>query len=141
MSAFVVDHATINRLLTAVSDDQYKREPMYGQLWRHFGQPTDAALEGLGVELLAMNQDAVMARYPDCAVGELPGPINPPAYAYRREHCSTVQAYKSARCLRYQCSEGDVPSTELYRQLDEATNIIAHAIVAAMPEYEAAAWD
>jgi len=142
MSAYVVDNETVNRIVSNVYEDSSNHvSPLYGQLGRLFGEPTSPqALQALAEDLLAMNQDAVMARYPGCDASNLPGPVDPKPIQYAYSPSDTIQTYKSATCLRYQCSEGDVPETDLFKKLDEACNIMAAAIVSSLPEYEAADW-
>lgn len=54
---------------------------------------------------------------------------------------SQMQLFKHLRCLVYQCSEGDVPETLLYKDLGKLVEAIAVDIVGKMPEYEVASWD
>jgi hypothetical protein len=44
-------------------------------------------------------------------------------------------------CLRYQCSEGDVPKKSLYRWLSRAIHHYESKIVSELQEYEDAKWD
>jgi hypothetical protein len=41
-------------------------------------------------------------------------------------------------CLRYQCSEGDVPKTPVYAEIDSAVNHWRGVILSTIPEYKAA---
>jgi hypothetical protein len=52
-----------------------------------------------------------------------------------------IQVLKSLRCWLYQCNEGDVPETALYKIMDEYADILAYHIVCDLPEYEKAMWD
>ena len=149
MSAFVVDHKTIDRIVTFVVNDKLNRNgtPLHGRIAKLFEEvyQWDLALDyhqdALAVELLAMNQDAVMQRYPDCDATNLPGPIDPPPYnGYSLVPGTLVQVYKSMGCLIYQCSEGDVPEHKLYKALDKAHDILAHTIVSKLEAYEMAKW-
>ena len=56
-------------------------------------------------------------------------------------HANNFQALKSLRCWLYQCSEGNVPETELYKAFDEISAAICYGIVTRLPAYEAAQWD
>jgi hypothetical protein len=41
-------------------------------------------------------------------------------------------------CLRYQCSEGDVPQTTLYGEIERAVNHLRGQILRTIPEYKSA---
>jgi hypothetical protein len=53
---------------------------------------------------------------------------------------SEVQLLSHLSCLRYQMSEGDVPDTTIYNQLDDLIQGIAETLVRKLPEYGKAAW-
>lgn len=139
MSAFVVDHKTINIILTYLqntqTDENHLRRPFI-----ELGYDIESDIESLGVDLLAMNQDAVMYRYPDCDAMNLPGPVDPPDYSFRPEPASRVQVYKSATCLRYQCSEGNIPHCKLFHALNKFVHGLAYSIISKLPAYERAYW-
>jgi len=48
---------------------------------------------------------------------------------------------KSLQCLIYQCSEGSVVKTGLYKKLIEVKNDLQDLIISDMPEYKKAVWD
>lgn len=85
--------------------------------------------------LYNMNLDAISQRYASGAGDD---------YGYQFKNrlpigCK-VALYKKIRCLIYQCSEGDVPETDLYKQLNEISNALAHDIVTHSKEYDNVAW-
>jgi len=87
----------------------------------------------IGRAFLELNQEAVYQRYCERAV------VYP--YEFPREiPCALIQSFKSAQCLRYQCSEGNVPETELYKQLETLIAAMAESIVQELPEYDKAEW-
>ena len=61
-------------------------------------------------------------------------------YKFNFCFCNIIEAYKAAQCLRYQCSEGDVPEWTLYKGLNNIIECFANEIISNMPEYEAANW-
>ena len=128
MSAFVVQNSTLNR---AVS------------LWDRYENQPDAALDQLGREMLALNNKAVHDRYshhPDCAdMMSEPETVND--WRFRPTMVSAIAAYKALNCLIYQCSEGDCDQTAIYKAMKKMEAYAAHAIIEALPEYDAAAWD
>jgi hypothetical protein len=108
----------------------------------------------IGRKLLAMNVDAVTQRYPDGQNNpeNLPGPhdahLLPTTYQAptrnlgQRLLCRAdmVDSYKALRCLIYQCSEGNVPETALYLELERAAGELSSDIVRSLPEYEDTSW-
>lgn len=112
MSAFIVEHACISRVVLALRSGR----PEYLRV-----DP-----DSLGMMLLDMNRRAVVARYGDNSVEA----IEPYRYIEPmggHPHL-LVQVYKSLRCYLYQCSEGDVPDQPLYLQLDAVRNDMACAL-------------
>jgi len=66
----------------------------------------------LGRDLYRMNYAAMQARYDDLDDCDLP----PDPYVYEDPGKLTVAGmYKSIACLTYQCAEGDVPNSALYK--------------------------
>jgi hypothetical protein len=50
-------------------------------------------------------------------------------YVYRTEKTSLVQVYDAVKELMYQCCEGDVPETELYKLLVATKAAVADQII------------
>lgn len=84
-------------------------------------------------ELIDMNADAVEARYgseENDSTGVTEARRWAKTYVLKIGYASNgLRAFKSARCLRYQCAEGDVPETALYAWLDKLIGYIASNIV------------
>lgn len=115
-------------------------------------------LTAIGRELFAMNWAAVHARYPSDTKESAPGPCDisdiygnfkyespcprvMPGLLVSNGNVPTRAAQlKACECLRYQCTEGDVPETSLFRALDALCEHIAREIAHATPAYKAAAW-
>jgi hypothetical protein len=144
MSAYVVDDKTINGILPHLSAQEF--DTLARAACDTFTLERDDVEDGvLGEALRTLNVAAVLQRYPDCSVerGDLPGPH--PFLPYRYAPIlagggSKVQALKSLRCLLYQCSEGTIPETPLYKALDDLSSRWALEIVEKLPEYDRARW-
>lgn len=52
----------------------------------------------------------------------------------------THQDYKTLQCYLYQCCEGEVPETKLYKALRKLQSRVAMYIVEQQPEYAEAQW-
>lgn len=82
-----------------------------------------------------MNALSLNARYGD-EINECisPYPVN------ANKPANMAALYKSLTCYLYQCCEGEVPESDLYKAIDNIANTIAKYIVSDLPEYELAVW-
>ena len=136
MSAYIVDDSTVNRILAYL---MHKEGYVARQLVTDHS--TDASLPGLGQAMRDLNVAAVSARYPDDSLDNLPGPCPLLPYAFEEElPPNPIAAYKSLSCFLYQCAEGYVPETPLYKALEDLRARIAGDIISSLPAYETAAW-
>lgn len=137
MSAFVVSKSCIDKCVCAWSKilDHARHNPISHDL-----------LDATGQALMRMNYTAVAARYPaESRAGEeeviaayrYAAPKN--AYAINKTS-ARCQVYKALQCLRYQCSEGEVPKSALYRDLTERMHEMASIIIEGLPDYGSAPW-
>jgi hypothetical protein len=137
MSAYIVEDATINAVISFLAKDR-KGDYMRRQILEETGCDLETTLgrEALGQAMFALNCNAVEQRYGD---GE--------AKAFRdldykfalNIMASRFSAYKCLKCWLYQCSEGDVPDTSLlYAAMNRVKGEMADDIVSALPEYESA---
>lgn len=112
----------------------------------------DSAFDSLGLAavgqlLWQLNALALKERY-DEDMEEYLGQIIGLTEATRPEvSTSEWQRLKSLKNLSYQCAEGDVPETELYRLMEAAEEEIGERLTGGVgviydrPEYEAAEWN
>lgn len=122
MSAYVVSPATIQCAVHAIA----RHCPRFGG--GRFATPSDIrtpeavkALSHLGDALWAMNREAVRQRYGQAdAVPEF---VFDPS-----KRPSGPQMKGAVQSIVYQCSEGDVPRTPLYRELEAAAAEISRQI-------------
>ena len=123
MSAFIVDDETMHRAVTGYHRAMSK------------GSPNSKALTELGRKWFAMNQRAVEQRYREqheTPAGE--------GYAFKYVDANSVDYYKALRCLRYQCSEGDVPESPEFQELCGVIDGLGYSIISKLPEFERAKW-
>ena len=129
MSAYVLDNAKISKIVSYITGARAWHK--YARQLEEMGY-TSSQRDQLGNDLLAMNQDAVMQRYPGSDATNLPGPTNPEPYSYKSPACGMFEAYELLGSFIYQCSEGDVPETnELYQVVSDIRNAMAHSITRA----------
>lgn len=81
----------------------------------------------LGNALFEMNAEAVRQRR---------GGLIPDRYAFAIERASDFEVYNAITELKYQCCEGTVPSTKLFRLLTTMKAAVADALVKGQSERE-----
>jgi len=140
MSAFVVTDKTINQFLFYLSQTGRDSHWLISDLEKAIGMnlKTGRDLAELGKRMFALNCKAVNQRYgPDSAQD-----FRALDYAYRLEMVTTpYQALARLKCWLYQCSEGEVPETPLYKAMEQIAYEIAMHIVTRTPQYDAAGWE
>jgi hypothetical protein len=134
MSCFVVEDKTINRIVSFLANER-DREWYQRQLALaiNFGHTHPDFNQKLGEALLNLNLEAYRQRY-TASEDDLP------LYKFKWELVSLPQALKSLRCLIYQCSEGNVPDTPLYKELDALSHRWALKLCDMVPAYNTADW-
>lgn len=131
MSAYIVDDETINRIVSFLATD---RDAKYQIDRLAIDLSTQKAQSIFGRKLFRMNCAAVQHRYHQ----DKPDRDN---YWFQYELCpNRMQVYKSIQCFLYQCSEGNVPDSELFKKMEDIKAWLAENIISALPEYDKAAW-
>lgn len=129
MSAYVVDERTMHRAVRGIFATM-----------RVFADSNDGT--AIGRLLFAMNADAVSQRYPDKP--EMPAYGRQLARVYQYDEPTftpVLVLFKSMVCLDYQCSEGNVPDSALFREFDRATDKLARKIIVDSPSYQKLPWE
>ena len=119
MSAYVIDKTLMDHVIYG-----------YSKIGIAFAGSVDAA----GRQFYKQNLDAVLQRYPKDTKETAPGPgdLSNIHENYRFQHHSNnnlLNSYSAIQCLIYQCSEGDVPTREGYRDLERLRAWIADRII------------
>ena len=122
MSAFTVSKLTIDRCVSAMYRD-----------WQ--GGEAETLL---GKRLMQLNRLAMDERYPGRHEESKTSDAEVEEYHHTPQAPNPYLYLVALECLRYQCSEGDVPEMPLYAELDKAVNHWRGVIVRTIPEYKAA---
>jgi len=125
MSAYVVEDETIDRILSYLQANASYVEGVSG-----LGNADSNTLTAFGRKLLYLNTQAVNQRY------STDNECYDASYNFKQVAVGAIQASKSLACLIYQCSEGDVPDTELFKLLEQVEGEINGRIVRALPEWD-----
>jgi len=117
MSAFIVNNTTIHRCL-------------WGLYYAKLSFDYDPEI---GNKLYDLNAKAVAQRYDE----------KPDSFKFKKEETpvNKISAVKALHCLRYQCSEGDVPKDPLFKKISRAIEILSEDIVCNLPEWNEEPWD
>ena len=99
---------------------------------------------GIFEDLAKMNIEALKARYPLNymeLVGDLEFDSKADFYQIREKGLTYhYQLLKSLHCYLYQCTEGDIPELELYKNIEKLIHCLESYIINRIPEYSAADW-
>ena len=144
MSAFVVDTSIINEIVSYMDTSIMGTgiahlEPYIKPLADYAGisqLPCESLatdkLKDLALALFRLNCDAVNYRYPDDQQE-----FDPSEYRYQFTiNTTSLSALKAARCLSYQCCEGDFDRSALYQALDLFAHRLAMRIVEKSQAYQ-----
>ena len=143
MSAFVVEDKTINRIVDWLCLDWRGSRKATVFALDGYNLDIDGAAERLAGDMFNLNVNAVNQRYgPNEAEKFRPLDFK---YSHRIQWgdsavANACRALKALHCWQYQCSEGNIPETPLFRMFSEIDSAIALWIIGTMPEYETADW-
>ena len=135
MSAYIVEDKTINRIITFLASDQeasHVKSLLKTQLGLDHND--EKYHENLGTRMFSLNILAVNTLY---GVGEAEK-FRPLDYKFHYEITDRIQALKSLRCFLYQCYEGEIPESQLFKILDSYAAELAYRIISYLPAYERA---
>jgi hypothetical protein len=116
MSAFIVSDETMHRVVQAM--DLYAPSPDYLT-------KDDEANTMVGRMLFSMNNDAIRERYQDRYPDMF---CDPQDYVYQPVEATTGELYRAVACFTYQCAEGSVPESELYKLVEMVERQLAGVI-------------
>jgi hypothetical protein len=138
MSAFMVNANVMAKVVTAIllNLDTFDGESTHRTAL--LAAPTHAQKEAgakIGRKLFLMNRRALHGRYGCSDNNRLP------QFVFEKWAAATpVEQFKAIHCLLYQCSEGNVPNSPLYGELNCVAGELAQRIVQDLPEYDKASW-
>lgn len=137
MSSFIVSNKLLNRIVTGLYIRKNRELCHSFRTLAEILEVEHFALseEMIGQALHKMNCEAVKARY-----GSYKDMISEEYKSEPDFNASMVQIYKDIQCLSYQCAEGDIPESKLYKWLETLENTVAYNIIQELPEYENASW-
>jgi len=130
MSAFLVKNSTLSKLADALR--KYDRD-LYEEYERNYD---------LAKDLYEMNVQALKERYEDPTDLIRPFEFTDEFWMdIENNQKDKAQFFMSLSCYLYQCCEGDVPKSELYKRLEDIEHKLAHEIAMEWAEKKSAEWD
>ena len=130
MSAFLVTEKTLYNCMKAITKAQYSA--LYKDI-----DGSQKKFKIIFMALNSLNSLALKVRY-----NEEPSPgYKFCSIKYTEASSCKIQLLKSLNCFIYQCSEGSVIKTGLYKKLLEVKSDLQDLIIRDLPEYEKAVWD
>jgi hypothetical protein len=130
MSSFLVTEKTLYNCMKAITKAQYSA--LYKDI-----DGSQKKFKIIFMALNSLNSLALKVRY-----NEEPSPgYKFCSIKYTEASSCKIQLLKSLQCLIYQCSEGSVIKTGLYKKLLEVKSDLQDLIIRDLPEYEKAVWD
>jgi hypothetical protein len=142
MSAYMVADQTINQIVNWLGREVAQASGTISLRQKLLKLGFDASIAGwaeiLGQEMFVLNIQAVDARYGQGEAAKF-RKLN---YHYHvTQPVSLVQVLKSLHCWLYQCTEGDIPQTALYKLFaNEVQLYLMTEIIDTLPEYQHAVW-
>lgn len=138
MSSYLVDDRTINRVLTAIRNEQHYAYWLRGNTNFPDTFSENKELEELGKKMLKMNRLAVSTRYRKDRAKEEKIEM---FFKFQTENSNKFQALKSLQCFLYQCNESRlIEDCFLYKTLKKIESSMMYKIISDLPEYESAQW-
>ena len=129
MSAYIVGKKTIDRIVTYINTKRLQSiDYSYPAIYKAY----QGDCNKLGQNLWKMNVLAVDQLYKEN------NPID--LYHYECQFVDKIQAYKSLQGYLYQCDEGTVSESPLFKDMDRLANELASEIVMDLSAYEKAEW-
>lgn len=138
MSSFIISQKTMNNIINGLFWN-HKFKDIYRSLLREMNLKESQDFEAFGQKLFILNLRAVLLRYQN--LKQSSEHIYLPKYIWVDAHITTIQWLKSLECLRYQCSEGNIPRTKLYKWLNKVIDGVQNQIISDLPEYKEAVWN
>jgi hypothetical protein len=141
MSAYIVDNETINKIVSylyakAVGGDTSSVLLELVKIGWDLSNNQDHA-ERLANAMFDLNVAAVQARYEGAEEEWYPLP----SFKYQFTPASQIEAIKALKTWKYQCTEGYIPTTKLYKAMTEVHCLLCVDFVEQTEEYEAAQWE
>jgi hypothetical protein len=142
MSSYVVDDKVINGIVSGIKYGcKYNRNyPNTHRITELLVVDTQEDAISLAQDLYEMNVQAVLQRYPQDTRESMPGPCNQdgshrPFQGFKEEfYNNRNKVYDYLGEYLYQCDEGNIPETPLFKAISTFHDTLAHMMVRSFRE-------
>lgn len=131
MSSYIVSQECMNRIINGLYwSHRFKEMNTFWYDKHNLEDSNDYQL--FGNKLFRMNANAVSQCYDR--------KVRAPKYKWTDDTINIFQFLKSVQCFIYQCSEGDVMDSDLYKDMIMLEKKLLNYIIMDVPEYKEAEW-
>ena len=134
MSAFMVEDKTINKIVSWLAEDR-DIKPWLNHVHPEVKLNGEESLAEFGQALFDMNAESINQKYGENQAQE----FRPMDYSWHFETPQPdIPIFAALECLLYQCCEGTVDESMLYKTMDSISNYLAKRIIHKLKAYEEA---
>ena len=133
MSSWIVNDSVINSVIELTQEfDFYDTLKSKLEILKFVDKSGFVDWKKYGQALLDMNYDAINQRYNTKEKSS--------KFKLKSTEFDIYQKIKNLHCFNYQCSEGNVPETPLFKFIEELNNTVENGIITRTQIYEEAKW-
>ncbi len=133
MSSFIVGDSVINSIIELTQEfDFFDTLKQKLEILKFVDKSRFVDWEKYGQALMEMNYDAVNQRYNEKDKSQ--------KFKLKKTEFEIYQKIKNLHCFNYQCSEGDVPETPLFKFVEELIHAVENGMITRTQIYEEAKW-
>ena len=133
MSSWIVNDSVINSVIELIQEsDNFDNLKTKLVNLKFYGDSWEIDWKKFGQALLDMNYEAVNQRYNEKEKAS--------KFKLKSTDFDIYQKIKNLHCLHYQCMEGNIPETNLFKFIEELDYIIESSIISSNQLYEKAKW-
>ena len=127
MSSFLVSDTVINSIIEMTQEEDF-----FDTIHEKLNDLDLSDSKELGQSLVNMNYESVNNRYGSKE--------KPTKFELKKTDFNVYQKLKNLQCFQYQCSEGNVPQSKLFKFIEELIIDVTDGIVRRNHLYENAKW-
>jgi hypothetical protein len=139
MPTYIVDDATINKIVSYLYAKAAGGDTSIvslGLVRMGYDLSDLLYIERLADAMFNLNVAAIKERF-----GEAEGEGFPlPSFTYIFTPATQIEVIKALECWMYQCTERDIPGSELYKAMAATYFLLCKDYIHQLEEYEAAPW-
>ncbi len=133
MSSWIVSDTVINSVIELTQEfDFYDTLKSKLEILKFVDKSGFVDWKKYGQALIGMNYEAVNQRYDEKEKSS--------KFKLKKTEFDVYQKIKNLHCFNYQCSEGNVPETPLFKFVEELIHTVENGMIIRTQIYEEAKW-